>query len=179
MLHSQIHLRSKARFCLLKAAPKHIGGYSLSELIWIIALMGILASIAIPNIGESLSNSKAVIARQKLEMMNKGVHAFAECAGFSISRTPINSSATDETLVLHDLQTRSLTNPTPGSPFVDPTYRPVSSSDPNDYRIVWTSNFVFKLLSPGETGTGLKVPFDGSDLGDPWVAPPGYNPGGR
>lgn len=179
MLSQERHFSSKASCSWSTAAPKNAAGYSLSELIWIIALMGILASIAIPHMAESLSNSKAVIARQKLEMMNKGVHAFAECAGFSITRTPMNSSGADETLVLHDLQTRSLTNPTPGSPFVDPTYRPVSSSDPTDYRIVWTSNFVFKLLSPGESGTGLKVPFDGSDIGEPWVAPPGYNPGGR
>lgn len=179
MLHSQIHLRSKARFCSLKAAPKHIGGYSLSELIWIIALMGILASIAIPNIGESLSNSKAVIARQKLEMMNKGVHAYRECTGKPLTNPPVNAVAADETGILRDLQFRDPNNPTPGSPFVDPTYNPVSSSDPNDYRIVWASSFVFKLLSPGEPGTGLKVPFDGSDIGEPWVAPPGYNPGGR
>lgn len=179
MRNPQDHFGSKTWRWSLPASLERDAGYSLSELIWIIALMGILASIAIPHMGESLSNSKAVIAREKLEMMNKGVHAFAECAGFSITRTPMNSSGADETLVLHDLQTRSLTSPTPGSPFVDPTYRPVSSSDPNDYRIAWTSNFVFKLLSPGETGTGLKVPFDGSDIGEPWVAPPGYNPGGR
>lgn len=165
--------------CPSRAVRLGVAGYSITELIWIIALMGILASIAIPHMGESLSNSKAVIARQKLEMMNKGVHAYRECTGQPMTNAPISGSAGDETAILRDLQFRSLTNPTAGSPYVDPTYNPVSSNDPNDYRIVWTSNFVFKLLSPGETGIGLKVPFDGSDIGNPWVAPPGYSTGGK
>lgn len=176
------HAFNRSRYqdpCLRGLHCLQAKGYSLTELIWVIALIGVLAGIAIPSVSNSFGSSKAVVARDKVEMLNKGLSAFAQCAGFQITRTPISGSAVDETLVLHDLQTRSLTNPTMGSPYVEPTYNPKQSSDVNDYRIVWTSNFVFKLLSPGESGTGLQVPFDGSDTGPYWVAPPGYNPGGR
>ncbi len=155
-----------------------VSGYSLTEMVWVIALMGVLCSIAITQVGGTMGVSKDAVAREKLEMLNRGVHAFAQCAGYQITR-PTLSGGADEILVLHDLQTRLTTNPTPGSPFVQPTYRPVTSSDTSEYRIVWTTNFIYKLLSPGQSGTGILVPFDGSDIGDPWVAPPGYNPGGR
>lgn len=153
-------------------------GYSMSEMIWVIALMGILASIAIPQLSVGLDSTKLAIAKEKVEVLNRALAEYNHSSGEQRSDTPMASGA-DELIVLHDLQSRSENNPLPGSPFVQPTYRPSSSSSTADYRIVWSSNFNFKLLVPGQTGTGLKIPFDGSDIGPAWVTPPGYNPRGR
>jgi prepilin-type N-terminal cleavage/methylation domain-containing protein len=153
-------------------------GYSLAEMIWVVALIGVLASLAIPQFGSGMDAAKLAAARQKVEMLNEGLSKFAHAAGYQISRTPMSSGA-DEILVVRDLQSRSEEHTIIGSPFVDPTYNPASSSSTSDYRILWTSNFTFKLLLPGQSGTGLKIPFDGSDIGPPWVTPAGYNPGGR
>lgn len=174
-------LRKEDFACEIPPAPllwRDVSGYSLAEMIWVIALIGILTAIAIPQFGSGLGAAKLAAARQKVEMLNEGLAKFEHASGYQIMRTPMGSAA-DEILVVHDLQSRTEEHTVIGSPFVEPTYRPVSSSSTEDYRIVWSNNFIFKLLLPGQSGTGLKVPFDGSDIGPPWVTPPGYNPGGR
>ncbi|MCB1228373.1 MAG: hypothetical protein KDK99_21380, partial [Verrucomicrobiales bacterium] len=65
-----------------------------------------------------------------------------------------------------------------GDPFLPTSYRPQESSSITDYRLQWMG-LQFSLLKPGEAGTGLRVPFDGSDFGAPRTVSPDYVIGGR
>ena len=154
-------------------------GFTMSEMVITVSVIGVLAAVAIPGITGAVIGSKEALASEKLEILNQGLNAYAHAIQ-EYTFTPNNSSATDELTVLLDLQYR---NPDAdrvqtGSPFVRPEYRPVSSSSAADYRITWTG-YRFKLIRPGESGTGLKVAFDGSDYGTPFVYPPNYSSSGR
>ena len=154
-------------------------GFSMTEMVIAISVIGVLAGIVIPGLTSTLSGSKETMAIEKLETLNQALNAYGH-AYKEYTYTPNNSSGTDELTVLLDLQYR---NPNEakaltGSPFVRTNYRPGTSSDSSDYRIVWTG-MRFKLLRPGDTGTGIKVVFDGSDTGTPFAYPPNYSSSGR
>ena len=153
-------------------------GFSMTEVIISIAVMGVLAAIVIPGMAGIMDGSKEALANEKLEMLNKGLNSYAH-AYKEYLFTPLSSEA-DELKIILDLEYR---NPDEdrvitGSPFIDPRYRPAPSSSATDWRIVWTG-YRFKLLRPGATGTGIKVVFDGSDYGTPYVFPPNYSSSGR
>lgn len=152
------------------------GGFSMTEIIWVVAIMGILAAIVITSVGQISDGSKVTVANEKLEMLNHALATYAQ-TGAEIN-FPSSSGYSDEVVVLHYLQGRNTTNPQVGSPFVSPYYRPQPSSNPADYRLQWNGS-LFKLLAPGQTGTGLQVPFDGSDMGEAWIQPPDWQPYGR
>ena len=154
-------------------------GFSMSEMVITIAVLGVLAAIVIPMLVGTITGSKEALANAKVEMLNQGLnewaHSFKE-----YSFTPNNGSASDELTIVLDLEYR---NPNPnktltGSPFVNPSYRPKESSSLADYRITWTG-FRFKLIRPNSSGTGIKVEFDGSDYGTPFVYPPNFSTSGR
>lgn len=149
----------------------------MTEMVWVVAIMGILAAIVITTIGQVQKGSESTVAHQKLEMLNSALATFAQ-TGSEINYSPIDGSSGDETVVVHYLQGRDPVNPQAGSPFISPRYRPPGSSDPQFYRLMWTGS-QFKLLSPGDAGTGLLVPFDGSDIGDAWIQPKGWKPYGK
>lgn len=152
-------------------------GFSMTEMVWVVAIMGILAAVVITSIGQVIKGSELTAATQKMEMLNTALANYAQ-TGQEILYTPMPGSAADETVVLRYLQGRSPTNPQAGSPFVSPNYQPVGSSNPDDYRLVWMGS-QYALLTPGQAGTGLKVPFDGSDIGAAWVQPPSWQPYGK
>lgn len=154
-------------------------GFSLTELIWVIASLGVLAGIAISHVGSMSLSAQSAVAHEKLEMLNRGLHAYAS-SGSEITAgiQPVRSDIVDEQTVLLYLQYRDPVNPTPGSPFIDPRYRPVGSSSTSDFRLQWAGS-LYKVLAPGQAGTGFKVPFDGSDMGTPYQFPPNFRPQGR
>ena len=155
------------------------GGYSLTEMIWVVALLGIIGTIALTHVTQSLGGSRLAAARHKLEMLNQALHAcaMAEQEVNSGDASPGEGTG-DESLVLSILQYRNTATPRPGTPYLVPTYRPKTSSSTDDYRLQWNGR-LFVLLQPGVSGSGLKVPFDGSDFGTPVVYPPNYRPAGR
>ena len=153
------------------------GGYSLTEMIWVVALIAILAGIAISQFVGITDGSKLAIAKEKVEMLNRALHDYVSIKSRVDYPTPRTDSG-DENMVLLTLQFRHSTNPTAGAPYVSPRYRPTSSSSSDDYRIQWTGS-MFKLLAPGATGTGLLVAFDGSDLGTPFPFTDNFRPLGR
>jgi hypothetical protein len=57
-------------------------------------------------------------------------------------------------------------------------WNPAISSSTGDYRVMWMGN-LYKLLPPGTTGTGLKVNFEGTDLGTPFQFPPNFTMAGK
>lgn len=170
--------RKKEKQITARARPR-MAGFSMTEMVIAISVIGVLAGIVIPSFSGILTGSKESLANEKLEMLNQGLnsygHAFKE-----YTAAANNTSASDELTVVLDLQyrnpneARALT----GSPFVRTDYRPMTSSSADDYRIVWTG-FRFKLLRPGDSGTGIRVDFDGSDIGTPFVFPPNYSSSGR
>lgn len=156
-----------------------LAGYSMTEMIIAISVIGVMAGVLIPGMTGVVSGSKESLAAGKLEMLNQALNAYGH-SWKEYTYTPNNSSAADELTVVLDLQYR---NPDEdkaltGSPFLRTDYRPSTSSSADDYRIVWTG-YRFKLLEPGEPGVGIRVDFDGSDIGTPFVFPPNYSSSGR
>lgn len=151
----------------------------MTEMVIAIAVIGVLAGIVIPGFSGALNGSKEVMATEKVEMLNQGLNAYAHSYK-EYTYTASNSSAADELTVVLDLQYRNPDDDKAltGAPFVRTDYRPKSSSDTNDYRILWTG-MRFKLLRPGDVGTGIKVEFDGTDNGTPFVFPANYSSSGR
>jgi prepilin-type N-terminal cleavage/methylation domain-containing protein len=153
--------------------------FSLTEMVTTVSILGILASIVVVQMSDNYSTAKDILAQDRLEMLNRGMaERAASVKEYVFTRVDANTS--DEMLVLMDMQYR---NPDPdkaefNSPFIEPRYRPATSSSLNDYRIRWTGRR-FELLRPGTQGSGLKVVFDGSDIGEPRVYPLNYNSNGR
>jgi prepilin-type N-terminal cleavage/methylation domain-containing protein len=153
--------------------------FSLTEMITTISILGILASIVVLQMSDNYSTARGVLAVDRLEMLNRGMSERAASVKEYVF-TRVDANTTDEQLVLMDMQYR---NPDPdkaevNSPFIEPRYRPTTSSSVNDFRLRWTGRR-FELLRPGTTGSGLKVVFDGSDIGEPREYPPNYNSNGR
>ena len=144
-----------------------------------ISILGILASIIVVQMSDNYNTAREILAVDRLEMLNRGMAERAASVKEYVF-TRVDSNTMDEQVVLMDMQYR---NPDPdkadiNSPFIEPRYRPTTSSSVNDFRLRWTGRR-FELLRPGTIGSGLKVVFDGSDLGEPRVYPPNYNSNGR
>lgn len=154
-------------------------GYSLAEMIMVISGIGILAGIVLPKFGDIFQASQLVGAREKLEMLNQGLKNHQHASPDNLeNRLPVPNATWDEYTILMQLQFRSPDSPSSGAPYVMTNYRPAMSSSSADYRMEWTGT-VFRLLTPGQNGAGIKVVFDGSDIGPDVVHPPGHKWGGR
>ncbi len=149
------------------------------EMIYVVTLLGILAGIAIVNYGKTGDLSKLAVANEKLELLNQGLVAYTAINPRAVDAYPSATTGDgDEKLVLLSLEFRQSVSPTVGAPYVDPRYRPDSSSDSTKYRYQW-SGTMFKLLVPGQSGTGLLEPFDGSDMKEPYPFTDSFRPLGR
>ena len=148
-------------------------GFSLLEVLVAVAIIGILAAVAISSMSGTLTQTQAAIASNSEETLNTAVHRYNEVNG-ELIYTPTGTGS-DELTILRTLQYRNPINPTVGSPYIVPNWNPVESSNTNDYRLAWQGT-LFTLLNPGESGTGLRVAFDGSDMSTPYVFPSGYTP---
>lgn len=149
-------------------------GFSLSEMVITISLLGILSGVAMVSLHSGFSASQETLALDRLETVNRAVHQY------SVSNTELvfnakADSAADEIYLLRKLQYR---NPNEakaavGSPYLPPNYNPAISSTATEFRLRWNGR-LFELLRPGQNGTGLKVAFDGSDMTQPFVFPPNF-----
>jgi prepilin-type N-terminal cleavage/methylation domain-containing protein len=154
-------------------------GFSMTEMILVVSILGILVSIAISQFGNLNESSKLVVAAEKAEMLNRALEAYGAVVPDVARYYPAARSDTnDELAVLLTLQFRHSVNPTIGAPYIDPRYRPDSSSDAQTYRIQWTGT-MFKMLKRGEAGTGLLEPFDGTDMKTPFPFTDSFHPLGR
>lgn len=149
-------------------------GFSMTEMVITVSIIGVLAAIIVVSMSDMIGGSKTVLAKQRLEMLNGGLNQMA-MSGRQIFTSPQLTSTLDENLVVMTLQMRDLN--LVGSPFVVPTYLPKGSSDGTTYRLRFTGHR-FELLLPGQAGTGLKVEFDGSDMGPARIFPPNFRPYG-
>jgi prepilin-type N-terminal cleavage/methylation domain-containing protein len=152
-------------------------GMSLTEVLTVVSIIGILAAVAVPIYSSTFGNSQSTVAENTLETLNAAVHSFNEI-NYELVLTTADTNGQNEMAILQTLQYRSPTNPSPSSPYMDPAWSPTISSSTSDYRLVWQGT-LFTLVSPGTSGTGLKVAFDGSDFGTSYSYPSGYTTVGQ
>lgn len=161
-----------------QTAPRSVHGFTLTEMVTTVFVLGILAGVIVVSFSSNYEITREILAKQRLEMLNEGLNKFAT-AQPEITTLAVNSATSDEHLVLLYLQYR---NPDPdkaalNSPYVVPEYRPAFSSSNLDYRIRWNGKR-FELLKPGESGSGIKMVFDGSDMGSRFEYPPNFKTSG-
>lgn len=161
----------------MKGTTRMPRGISIVEIIVVIAVISVIAAIAIPRYSDLTSSSRAAIAKNALETVNTGVHRF-NMSNYELLFTGVAPSGQDEMLILRTMQYRNPDNPKPGSPYIRNDWNPEISSSMDDYRMMWTGT-LYKMLPPGTSGTGLKVVFDASDLGTPFVFPPNFTMAGK
>ncbi len=154
-------------------------GYSMTEVIIVISIIGVFAGIAVGGFNRFLGGTKDAVAAERQERLNQGLHRFAQ-HNYELVYNSLEHSATDELAVLRTLQYRNTDEDlaTIGAPYMDPRYRPVASSSDKEYRLRWTGK-LFELLQPGEPGTGLLMDFAGTDFTTPFVFPPNFQMAGR
>jgi prepilin-type N-terminal cleavage/methylation domain-containing protein len=152
-------------------------GFTLAEMLTVVSILGVMAAVAIPKFGDVISPSKNVVARNVLETLNSAVHRFNQ-TNYELLFTGISGSGEDEMRILRTMQYRNPDKPAAGSPYMRADWNPQTSSSTADYRLMWMGT-LYKLLLPGDGGTGLKVDFDGRDLGVPFVFPPGFTMAGE
>jgi type II secretory pathway pseudopilin PulG len=153
--------------------------YSITELVLTIAIMGILAGIAVVAINGSFSASQDALANERVEYLNHGIYEFAQ-QNYEMVFTARADSGADEIFVLRTLQYRHPQDSKAklGSPYITPAYNPATSSSTDEYRIRWTGK-LYELLKPGQTGSGIKMAFDSSDMTTPFEFPPNFQMAGR
>ncbi|MAS93028.1 MAG: hypothetical protein CMO55_07500 [Verrucomicrobiales bacterium] len=153
--------------------------FSLVEMLVTIAVIGILAAIAVPTIGNVVEGSRRGVAENLVQTLNKATREFSH-SQWDLRTNPVPSSGGDEMLVLRTLQWRDPDTSgelNPKGPFMKNDWNPTTSSSNEDYRAEWTGS-VWKLLEPGTEGAGLKIIFDGSDLGTTYKHDDAFTPVG-
>jgi type II secretory pathway pseudopilin PulG len=156
------------------APTRHLRGFSLTEVIVLVAISGIMSFVAIVSFRNVKVGTEGGIAREVMETMNLGLKKFAQI-NYEIALARDDAATTDEFLVLRSLQWRDPVDPTPGSPYVRADLNPTASSNTKDYRIRWNGR-VFTLVTPGNAGNGMKVDFQAGDYGAKYNFPAGYAP---
>ena len=145
---------------------------SLVEIVVVVGVMGVMATVGVSVFQNIQEKSKDQIARSVVEKLNKAVHDYNHA--YKPLDTPfLETSGDDEKAILMTLQYREPVNPGVGEPYMRPDWKPTRTSDTTEYRYVWRGRN-WDLLKPGETGAGLKVLFDATDIGEMVVFPPDY-----
>lgn len=173
------HPQPKMQWPLAKRSQGAARGFTLSEMIVTVSMIGVLTSVVVLNLGSNYGIAREQIALEKMEMLNRALGERAVCVK-EYTEAAANNASWDENLLLLILQYR---DPDPdkadlNSPYIDPRYRPRNSSSDKEFRLQWNGRR-FELLRPGIKGTGLLVAFDGSDYGEPRDYPPNFSTNGR
>jgi len=127
-------------------------GVSLLEVVIVVAVIGILAAIAVPQLGGLTQYSKDRVAKQQNARLNNAVLNYSQSVS-ELTNT-VQSDGSDETAVVAALQTRDDT--VPGTPFLTTDWVVTTSSDDTTFRAVWNGR-MFEIIAPGTSGTGVHL----------------------
>ena len=86
-----------------KRGSKKWHGFSIVELLIVLAIIGIISSIIIPQVGGVLPNSKEVLAREFVEKLNRALKNHAQ-TNYQIKYPKNDFIAGDEILIVRTLQ---------------------------------------------------------------------------
>ncbi|MBE2204257.1 MAG: prepilin-type N-terminal cleavage/methylation domain-containing protein [Chthoniobacterales bacterium] len=131
-----------------------VAGFSLTELLVVIAVLAIIAGIGIPAIIGVFSSSNQEVARRNLNVLNGAVLNFNQSNWELVLAAA--SGSDDEQKIFDSLRYRAATNPTPGSPYLPENAAFVATSGTNTYRARWNGR-MFEIVVPGTNGTGLDL----------------------
>ena len=151
--------------------------FSIVELLVVLAMIGIITSIAIPQLGGVLPNSKDILASEFVENINRSLKKHNQ-SNYKIRYPKDDFIAGDEILIVRTLQWRNQKSPAPGSPYLRQDWHPVVSSNDSDYRLKWNGS-EFVLISPPLKRIGIRLSFDGSEYGRNYQFHEGYEPIGK
>ena len=154
-------------------------GFSMSEMVMVICILSVLAGITVQAFSQFLGGSKDALAESRQETLNQALSRFAQ-QNYELLFDAMNGSVSDELVILRTLQYRdpNINRAQPGSPYVDPRYNPVASSDASVHRLRWSGK-MFELIKPGQSGTGVLMNFEGTDFNTAFVFPPNFQMAGR
>ena len=91
--------------------------FSIVELLVVVAMICIITSIAIPQLGGVLPNSKDILAAEFVEKINRSLKKHNQ-SNYKIRYPQDDLIAGDEMLIVRTLQWRNHKSPTPGSPYL-------------------------------------------------------------
>lgn len=130
--------------------------YSLSELLVVITVIGILAAVGIPMISGLVGSSKHATAEKNLKDLNEAVLKFGQSNWELVLAS--SSGTSDEIAIFESLQYRNLNEDfaAPGSPYLSPMMNAPTSSSADTYRAFWNGR-MYQLLSPGQPGEGIDL----------------------
>ncbi len=131
-------------------------GTSLPEILTVVAVLGVLTAVAIPQFDRLDLQVSAAVKGEDVERLNQAVSQYNQIAGiFTVAAN--DSASTDEEAVIALLHTRDPIE-LPGSPYLESSVDLESSAGAEDeegrFRAVW-NGYVFKLVPPDEAGSGL------------------------
>jgi prepilin-type N-terminal cleavage/methylation domain-containing protein len=139
--------------------------FSLVELIVVVAIIGILASIAIPSFGNIAKPARETVAQRNLDEINTAVESYRQMTGKSLFEGLNNPSGEEIFTRLESLKTeRPNIGPLSGAnlerkPFLNSSFSFICgdvNEKPNSHRGVW-NNTRFVLIRPNEEVTGVQA----------------------
>ena len=151
----------------------------MSELVIVICILAVLAAITVTPLSQFLSGGKDSLAMARQETLNQAVYRFAQ-QNYELQFNRMDGSIADELVILRTLQYRdpNINLAKIGSPYYDPRYNPVSSSDSTQHRLRWTGK-MYEVLLPTQSGTGILMDFEGSDFTTAFAFPPNFQMAGQ
>jgi type II secretory pathway pseudopilin PulG len=148
------HTRSRPRLGSKAVSAGAVGGFSLAEVLIVVAFLAIVAAISVPNIARLVTDSKYETAKRNLNYLNGAVIGF-NGANWELVLAA-SSGSSDEQAIFNSLRYRGTTNPSPGSPYLPSTAAFAATSDTATYRAMWNGR-MFVIVVPGSNGTGLDL----------------------
>jgi type II secretory pathway pseudopilin PulG len=150
-------------------------GFSLVEVVIMVAIMGIMAALGVVAFGKVTKASRQTIAQNLVETLNNATKEFGH-AQYPLVSDEENTDVDDE---LHILRTLQWKDPSielgVAGPFMRGDWIPGTSSSTDDYRAVWSGSF-WRVARPGEAGSGLKIDFEATDVGIYYVHDTDFTP---
>jgi len=151
-------------------------GMSFTEVMVVLGVLAVLIGVLVPSIINVVPNSRRTTAEANLEQLNKAVLKFNQI-NWELQLTADAGGTDDELAIFRSLQYRDTSNPSPGSPYLEPRLVFVGTDDDGVHRGFWNGR-MFELLPPGTDGAGLDLMRTMEGNGQEVAFEEGYQPVG-